>query len=47
MGGLVPAGGMLFGGISTAIFRDAMIALSTPIGFLAGLGCGIWLFFVF
>lgn len=43
----VPAGGALFGAISTAIFRDAMMAVSIPIGIFANLGCGIWLYFVF
>lgn len=42
---IVPAGGMLFGGLSTAIFRETMMAISIPIGLLASIGCVIWLLF--
>ena len=44
---IVPAGGMLFGGISTAILREIMIAWSAPVGIFASLGCAVWLYFTF
>lgn len=43
---IVPAGGMLFGGVSTAILRETMMAISAPIGVVASLVCGIWLFVI-
>ena len=44
---IVPAGGMLFGGISIAVLRETMIAISVPAGVLANLCCAIWLYFIF
>lgn len=44
---IAPAGGMLFGGISSAMFKEAMLALSIPIGLLTSIACGVWLFLVF
>ena len=42
---IAPAGGMLFGGISMAVLREAMIAISVPVGVVVSLLCAAWLIF--